>query len=40
MKRMKENTEDVAEQMGIPRKLLWEWVTKGTRLILLGTAGM
>ena len=40
MKKNAEDTEDIAIKMGISRKLLWEWINKGTRLILLGAAGM
>jgi len=40
MKKPAEDPEEMAIKYGHSVKSLWEWYTKGTRLIVVATAGM
>jgi len=40
MKKAAEDPEEMAIKYGHSVKSLWEWYTKGTRLIVVATAGM
>lgn len=39
MKRSGVKPDDVAEKHGVSRQLVWEWHSKGTRLVMLCSAG-